>query len=490
MSAKISTFKCFIYKVIITLLMCKSTSKNLDYQEKMLFSLPKILSDKKIRVDFDSPDISSNGGLLLVGNMRNSLAWKIGSLIPDNRKKEFIHHTYMEMVSQRIGQILCGYEDANDCNRLRSDSALKMSCGRKPSDADLSSQPTMTRLENIISSKTLYRIGKLFLDEYISSFNKAPKKIIVDADDTNANTYGAQQLTLFNAYYNEYCYMPLLLFDGLTGKLMLPLLRPGRRNKSLSVARIMQRVVEYLHKHWPNTVIELRGDSHFTSHEFMDWAHDKWYVRYLTGLSANSTLLLMVDKQKRRAENDYWKAQKVEDDRYETLKRLRYPNVRHERIVIRRYYKLEYKAQSWKYPQRVIAKIEVSAEGTNIRFVVTKNRNNSPETVYRRYCGRGEMELWKKDLKYFKVDRMSCNSYRANYFRLFLYAAAFVLAHRMKQTAFRGTEVERFTMDSLIKRIMLSAVYIVEKKTYIRISFSPHHRHREELEVALTRMAA
>ena len=78
---------------------------------------------------------------------------------------------------------------------------------------DLSSQPTMTRLENNISSKTLYRIGKLFLDEYISSFDKAPKKIIVDADDTNANTYGAQQLTLFNAYYNEYCYMPLLLFD-------------------------------------------------------------------------------------------------------------------------------------------------------------------------------------------------------------------------------------------------------------------------------------
>ena len=197
--------------------MCKGTSKNLDYQEKMLFSLPEIVSDKKIRVDFDSPDISSNGGLILVGSMRDSLAWKIGSLIPDDRKQEFIHHTYMEMVSQRIGQILCGYEDANDCNRLRSDSALKMSCGRKPSDADLSSQPTMTRLENNIGSKTLYRIGKLFLDEYISSFDKVPKKIIVDADDTNANTYGARQLTLFNAYYNEYCYMPLLLFDGMTG---------------------------------------------------------------------------------------------------------------------------------------------------------------------------------------------------------------------------------------------------------------------------------
>ena len=470
--------------------MCKDTSKNSNNQEKMYFSLPESVSDKKIRVDFDSSDISSNGGLMLVGNMRNSLAWKMGSQIPDDRKKEFIHHTYMEMVCQRIGQILCGYEDANDCNHLRGDSALKMCCGRKPSDADLSSQSTMTRLENCIDSKTLYSIGKLFLDEYMSSFDKAPKKIILDADDTNVNTYGAQQLTLFNSYYNEYCYMPLLLFDGLTGKLMLPLLRPGRRNKSLSVARIMQRVVEYLHKHWPNTIIELRGDCHFASHEFMDWAHDKWYVRYLTGLSANSVLLSMVDKQKQRAENDYQNAQKIEDDRYETQKRQDCPDVRHERIVIRRYYKLEYKAQTWKYTQRVIAKIEVCAEGTNIRFVVTKNRNNSPEYIYRRYCGRGEMELWIKDLKYFRADRMSCSSYRANYFRLFLFAAAFVMAHRMKHTAFKGTEVERFTMDSLIKRIMLSAVHIIEKKTYIRISFSPHHRHREELEAALTRMAA
>lgn len=469
--------------------MCKVTSKNSDFQEKTLFSLPQTVSDKKIRVDFDAPDLSSNGGLVL-NDMRNSIAWEIGRLIPDVRKKEFIRHTYQEMVSQRVGQILCGYEDANDCNQLRSDSALKMSVGRKPSDADLSSQSTMTRLENNVDSKTLYKIGKLFVDEYIRSFDKAPKRVIIDADDTNANTFGAQQLTLFNAYYNEYCYMPLLLFDGETGKLILPLLRPGRRNKSLSVARIMQRVIEYLHEYWPNTVIELRGDSHFASHEFMEWAHDKCYVRYLTGLSGNSALLSKVDKQRRRAESDYLKAQKAEDDAYETRVKQEYHGAERKRIVIRRYYKLEYKAKSWKYYQRVIAKIEVSAEGTNIRFVVTKNRNNSPETIYRRYCERGEMELWIKDLKYFKADRMSCNSYRANYFRLFLYAAAYVMAHKMKHTAFKGTEVERFTMDSLIKRIMLSAVYIVEKKTFVKISFSPHHRHLEEMKMALTKMSA
>ena len=81
--------------------MCKGTSKSSIHQEKMLFSLPEMVSDRKIRVDFDSPDISSNGGIVLIGNMQNSLAWKIGQLIPDSRKKEFIHHTYMEMGCHR-----------------------------------------------------------------------------------------------------------------------------------------------------------------------------------------------------------------------------------------------------------------------------------------------------------------------------------------------------------------------------------------------------
>lgn len=422
--------------------------------------------------------------------MRDSLPGKIGRLIPDSRKKEFVRHTYVEMVCQRVGQILCGYEDANDCDRLRGDTALKLSLGKKPSDSDLASQPTMTRLENGVDSRTLYKIGKLFVDEYVRSFSKPPRRVILDADDTNANTYGAQELSLFNGYYDEYCYMPLLVFDGLSGGLILPLLRPGRTNKSLNVWRIMLRLIEYLHKKWPGTVFELRGDSHFCSHEFMDWAWNKWYVGYTTGLAGNSVLYKMADKPKRRAENDYRKVveRQRQDDDAARSRGLQPP--RRERTVIRRYYSILYKAGSWKQEQRVIVKIEVSAEGTNIRFVVSKNRNNTPKTVYRHYCGRGEMELWIKDLKYFKADRMSCSSYRANYFRLFLYAAAFVVAHSMKHKLFAGTVVENFTMDSLIKRIMLSAVHIIEKKTFIKVSFSPHHRHREEIRTALSRLAA
>jgi hypothetical protein len=146
-----------------------------------------------------------------------------------------------------------------------------MLAGRKPSDDDLCSQPTMTRLENHVSNRNLYTMGCLFVENFIKSFKKAPKRIILDADDTNANTYGAQQLTLFNDYYGEYCYMPLLIYEGLSGKMILPILRPGRHNKSLNVSKILIRIIKRLQQAWPQCRIELRGDSHFCSHELMDW---------------------------------------------------------------------------------------------------------------------------------------------------------------------------------------------------------------------------
>lgn len=448
--------------------MDKVTTNSAITQEKSLFSFPNIVPEKKIRVDFNAPDISSNGGLVLLGLEKDSIARKIARLIPDYRNQQFVVHSYEDMVCQRVGQIMCGYEDANDCDRLRSDSALKMSVGRKPSDADLCSQPTMTRLENHADRRTLFEIGKLFVREYVASFRKAPKRVILDVDDTNADTYGSQQLSLFNDYYDEYCYMPMVIFDGMNGKLILPLLRPGRRNKSVNIFGILRRIVEYLHKVWPRTIIELRGDSHFCSHEFMDWSHGKYYVRFTTGLSGNVALMKMIDKQLRRAKGDY---------------------ERHGEPV-RRYYSMDYKAKNWKHRQRIAVKIEVSSMGSNVRFVVTSNRNNKPETVYRHYCRRGTMELWIKDLKYFRADRMSCNSFRANMFRLFLYGAAYVMAHKLKTETFKDTEVEAFTMDSLIKRIMLSSVFIREKKTFISFSFSQKHRHREAIAVALERLAA
>jgi len=116
------------------------------------------------------------------------------------------------MLRQRIFQIAAGYQDSDDCDLLRGDSILKICSGRLPDDKALNSQPTMSRLENKLTDRELYKIGEVFLNEFIRSCEKAPKVLILDCDDSNFNTYGDQQGTLFNDYYGEYCYMPLFIF--------------------------------------------------------------------------------------------------------------------------------------------------------------------------------------------------------------------------------------------------------------------------------------
>lgn len=450
--------------------MCKGTTKNTEKQEKKDFSLKKTFSDKKIRVDFDAPDLSSNGGLVLMQGIDCSFLDMIADALKEWRNVDIIQHSLRDMVRQRVGQIACGYEDANDCDALRHDSALKMLAGRKPSGEDLCSQPTMTRLENHVGKRELIMIGKLFVKRFISSYDEPPRKIIIDMDDTNANTFGAQQLTLFNDYYNEYCYMPLLIYEGDSGKLILPILRPGRRNKSLNVSRIIIRIVKELHKAWPNCSIELRGDSHFCSHEFMDWVHDQksMLLHFTTGLSSNAVLQAKTSEKLQECRSAY--AQGKEP--------------------VRRFFSFQYKAKSWKYEQRVVAKVEINDMGENVRYVVTSNRINTSKTVYRHYAGRGEMELWIKDLKSLRGDRMSCKSFLANQFRLFLYAAADIMLYDLKHKAFRDTDVETMTVDSFVKRIMLSAVMIKEQKCAVRVSFAESHRYRAEISRFLSDMAA
>ena len=48
-------------------------------------------------------------------------------------------------------------------------------------------------------------MAKALADIFIGSYKKEPGVIILDCDDTNNDTYGGQQLALFNTYYGEYC---------------------------------------------------------------------------------------------------------------------------------------------------------------------------------------------------------------------------------------------------------------------------------------------
>jgi hypothetical protein len=428
--------------------------KTNNFQESgLLFDLEP-LKGKAVSVSFTGSDISSDGGLLLLRECEQQIGIVdcISSCLNDDRHPSYIRHSFKELLTQRVFQIAAGYEDGDDCDSLRSDDILKICSGKLPGGADLASQPTMSRFENAVGNKYLYRIAEAFLDQFIRSYDQEPPVIILDADDTNSTTYGGQQLSVFNDYYGDYCLMPLHIYEGHSGKLITTILKPGSRSKSVNVFGILRRIVQRLRSVWKHTTIIIRGDGHFCSHQLMDWCvRQNDNVHFLTGLTGNAALNKLAATTIKTTQSHYQQNQKP----------------------LKRYHSFEYKAGSWTNFQRVIVKVEVSAKGTNVRYVVTDIRNVRTQQLYEHgYCARGAMELRIKEHKlYLKSDRMSCTKFKANQLRLFLHSAAYVLLHTLQTQMLQGTEYATATFKTIREKIIKVAAYVREIKTAIKIEF-------------------
>jgi hypothetical protein len=410
------------------------------------------IKGKNIELSFTGDRISSDGGLLLLRELDSqlNLLSLMSNCIQDERDQRYIDHTLKELLTQRVFQIAAGYEDCNDCNDLREDMIFKMCAGRLPqSDNDLASQPTMSRLENTITKTDLLRMGECLVDVFINSYPKAPSVIILDCDDTNNDTYGQQELAIFNTYYNEYCYMPLHIYEGLSGKLITTILKPGRRHKQANVAKLLRKIISYLRVQWPDTKIIVRGDSHFASQDFMDWTSLQSNVGFITGLTGNVKLHELAQVTIESAQREFKKYQNP----------------------VKRYHSFMYKAGSWENYQRVIVKVEVSTMGTNIRYIVTSLIDFRTRDLYEKgYCARGAMELRIKDHKlYLKSDRSSCAKFEANQFRLFLHSMAYILIHTLQKQILKDTEFANATMKTIQLKIIKTAAWVKEMKTKIKI---------------------
>lgn len=428
--------------------------------QQTLFNLSNF-RNKKVEVQFTAEQISTDGGLLFLKEVDKNIGIidRIAACIEDHRHQSYVVHDIKSLLNQRIMQIAAGYEDANDCNDLRDDGVLKICCEKENS---LSAQPTMSRFENSVSTKELYKISHAFVDQFIASYAVRPEVIILDCDDTDAQAYGDQQLSLFNNYYGGYCFMPLHIYEGLSGKVITSILKPGRRSKSADVFGILRRLIEYLRKSWPDTLIFLRGDSHFCSREFMDWAEDEDKIGFVTGLSGNQLL-------NKKAKTTIESAKRA----FKTKGR-----------SVKQYHSFTYKAGSWTYPQRVVVKVEVSEKGTNVRYIVSNIKCIRARALYENaYCARGAAELRIKDHKrYLKSDRMSCNSFKANQFRLFLHTAAYVLIHSLQKEVLAATEYAKSTMETIQLKILKIATRVKILKTKVKIEFPLEFPQRKVFE--------
>ena len=139
--------------------------------------------------------------------------------------------------------------------------------------------------------KDLYRLTQALGAHFVASYPEPPAAIVLDLDHTDDPTHGQQEFAFYNHYYKNYCYLPLLIFEGLSGALVTAGLRPGTRPTGAENAMILVRLLAFLRRHWPRTHILVRGDSHFATPEVIEVLAHRHLIDFVFGLAGNPVLL-------------------------------------------------------------------------------------------------------------------------------------------------------------------------------------------------------
>jgi hypothetical protein len=425
---------------------------------------------KAIAARFDGGRLSSEGGLLALREIERRLGVgdRLAGCLKDPRAPERVGHRLAEIIRFRMLMIAAGYEDGNDADALRRDPMFKLALDRLPSDDELCSQSTISRLENLPDIRALLRLGRALIEQYCASFRRVPKRIILDIDDTFDRVHGAQQLRLFNAYHDDYGFQPIVVFDG-EGRFVTALLRPGKRPGGREIRAFLRRLVGAIRANWPQVEILLRADSHYTAPEVLEWCRAN-RVDWVLGLASNAALRRHVEALEKT-----------------TAERFRAAPARGK---VRRFKEFYDGAQSWSRVERIIARVEAGPEGIDTRFIVTNLEGGRPKQLYQAlYCARGQAEnhikAWKNHLA---ADRTSCHQAEANQFRLFLNAGAYWLLWSLRRAMPRRSPWRVMQFDTLRLRLIKLAARIVELKAQIKIHLPSNAPDQAIFRLALDRI--
>jgi hypothetical protein len=357
------------------------------------------------------------------------------------------------MIQARVFAISCGYEDADDLDVLRADPASKLACGRLPvSGADLCSQPTLSRLENAPSLKDAIRLTYALVDQWMTSYEREPASVILDIDDTCDVVHGHQQLSLFNAHYDERCFLPIHVYDTERIRPVAVVLRPGKTPGGVEVRAHLRRLVRRIRKRWSKAHITFRGDGHYARPEAMQWCEDHG-VNYVFGLPGSKPLSKKIDEM----------ADAVRTERAVTAKQ-----------IVRCYCETRHKAKTWNRERRAVARVEATELGLDIRFVVTNIEHGSAEWIYDSlYCARGQAEnLIKLHKSQLASDRTSCRAALANQVRLLLHTAAYGLMSTVRDAIPKVRDLASAEFTTLRLRLIKIAARVTETANRVRLAFA------------------
>jgi DDE family transposase len=409
------------------------------------------VADKAIIAGFDDAGFSANGGLLTLREIeqRIAIAARLAGCMVDPRVRKQITHPLEAIIRFRLLMIAAGHEDGNDADALRHDPMFKLAMGRLPQSEPLCSQPTISRLENLPDKRTLLRMGYAMIDFYCASFRQVPRRIVLDIDDTFDVAHGEQQLRLFNAHYDAYGFLPVVVFDG-DGRLVAAVLRPARRPSGREILVLLRRLIARLRDNWPRVEILLRGDSHYCTPEVLRFCRAN-RLDYVLGVAASATLRRHVSGLEQTTAKRFAAASGSDK--------------------VRRFKEFYDAAGSWDRVERIIARVEAGPDGVDTRFIVTSFAGGSGRSIYQSvYCQRGSAENHIKAFKsHLAADRTSCHKASANQMRLFLHAGAYWILWNLRAMMPRRSSWRVMQFDTLRLHLVKLVARVVEMKQHIRV---------------------
>src|SRR5215207_9893826 len=405
---------------------------------------------KPLIARFDGGQLSSDGGLLALREVeqRLGLAERLATCIDDPRASERVRHGLADI--------------------LRHDPVFKLAVSRLPGEADLCSKSTISRLENLPGPRALLRLGRAMVGLSCGSFRQVPRRIVLDVDDTFDAVHGAQQLRLFNAYYDDYGFQPVVVFDG-EGRPVAAMLRPARRPSGAEARGFLRRLVRAIRSHWPRVEILIRADSHYCAPEVLDFCRAEG-LAFLLGVAATSTLRRHVEALEQST----------------AARRAATPGT----DKLRRYKEFYDGAGSWSRVERIIARVEASAQGTDTRFVVTNLAGGTARRIHQDlYCRRGQAEnhikAWRRHLA---ADRTSCSRASANQLRLMLHTGAYWLLWSLRSLMPKRSSWRVAQFDTLRLRLVKLATRVVALKTRLMLHLPSAYPDQAILRLALQRL--
>jgi hypothetical protein len=441
------------------------------------------LGPRQVQADFSGGTLSTDAGALLLRQVDQQLglAEELAQCFGDTRNPVWVDHSVPELLRQRLFGTALGYEDLNDHQRLRLDPLLATACGKTDPLGQhrflpqfrgiaLAAPSTLNRLE--LSNNKQTRCHKLphdpakveacLLKMGARCLPKHVREVVLDLDAMGHRLHGFQEGRHFNAYYDDYCYLPLYAFVG-----DFPLwaqLRAADHEAAHGVVPALAKIVAAIRKRCREAPIIVRGDSGFGREEIMAWCESQPEVYYCLGLAKNSVLIEKLGPALAQA------------------------RARHclSGASVREFTEFGYQTrESWSRERRVIGKAEVMAAGENPRFIVTNlpakgfkgDQDRSrfrPAPLYEEcYCARGDMEnLLKQQVLDLHADRMSTHYLASNQFRLWEAMLAYLLLERLRTQGLSGTELERATAGSLrLKLLKIAAqVRVSVRRVYVQMS--------------------